>query len=90
MNESVKICPIDTGRLRASRKVAISKDSKNVNLELSYNTEYALKVHEDLEAYHRPPTRAKFLEIPVREALPELKENLEKRIEKVIMKMLEG
>jgi len=84
MNESVKICPVDTGRLRASRRVAIIEGPGEIKAELSYNTEYALRVHEDLEAYHRPPTQAKFLEMPVRRNIPTIRKNLERKIKEVL------
>jgi hypothetical protein len=36
-------------------------------VEVSYKTDYCVYVHEDMTAYHKPPTRAKFLEGPARE-----------------------
>jgi hypothetical protein len=82
MNISRKQCPINTGRLRASRRVSIPRKdtSGSFFIDLSYNTDYAVRVHENLEAYHKPPTKAKYLEDPVRERLPHLQENIIKRI----------
>jgi hypothetical protein len=35
-------------------------------------SEYAVPVHEIIDAYHKPPTKAKFLEDPVMEHAPEM------------------
>lgn len=35
-------------------------------VEVGYKAEYALMVHEDLEAFHKTGTQAKFLEQPAR------------------------
>ena len=42
MGESIKIAPIDTGRLRASGRVDLpQRDGNIVSIQLSYNTDYA-------------------------------------------------
>jgi len=84
MNESVPLCPIDTGRLRASRYVRTPKTTGNrTTMELGYSTDYAVYVHENLEAYHKPPTQAKFLETPLRQHLPEIEKLIGEAIEEV-------
>lgn len=76
MYESVRITPIATGSLRASGHVDPPDISpRGAAVELGYGgaaAPYALFVHEIMDAYHRPPTQAKFLERPMLEAAPQL------------------
>lgn len=75
-NESQTLVPVDTGILRASGHVNSPKiDNDSVEITIAYGgpaTPYAIFVHERIYApsgkkvYHRPPTRAKFLETPVK------------------------
>ncbi len=39
---------------------------------VGYSADYATYVHENLQAYHEPPTRAKYLEEPVRRLRPQM------------------
>lgn len=67
LGESVKMCPIEFGRLRASGYVTepnIGPDG-SITAEIGYSTDYAVYVHEILTNYHKPPTQAKFLEVPL-------------------------
>lgn len=48
--ESVKIVPVDTGRLRSTHYVA-PPDHDGV-VEVGYGTDYALAVHERVEVFH--------------------------------------
>ncbi len=85
MNKSKKECPVDTGRLRASGYVfdpMISFDE--IICQLGYATEYAIYVHENLEARHDPPTKAKFLEDPLVQAMPTMIPNMVARARKLI------
>jgi hypothetical protein len=62
---SRKICPIDTGALRSSGWADASVVSGGwIRGSVGYDTDYALKVHEDPDMRHAPPTRWKFLEEP--------------------------
>lgn len=104
MAESLEQCPIETGTLRRSARVASTtpvaapkggfmiRNAKGqfagkanfggneITTILGYGfgseinpktrkpaSEYAVPVHEIIEAYHEPPTKAKFLEDPVYE-----------------------
>ena len=40
------------------------------------SSEYAVIVHEDLEAFHEPPTQAKFLERAVNEVAPQMAQQI--------------
>ena len=67
LGESIKLCPIEFGRLRASgytTEPAIGPDG-SITAKIGYGTDYAVYVHEILTNYHKPPTQAKFLEVPL-------------------------
>ena len=65
-SESQKRTPVDTGNLKASHYVQIEETRNNVVAEIGLTAEYALFVHEDLEAFH-PTGQAKFLEMAIKE-----------------------
>jgi hypothetical protein len=65
--ESQKIVPVDTNALRASANTRAEGAGFDVAVVVSYGTDYALYVHENLEARHKPGKSAKFLEKPIRE-----------------------
>lgn len=48
-----------------SKIARASKDARG-SVVVGYDTEYAVYVHENLMAYHKPPTQAKYLEQPAR------------------------
>jgi len=66
--ESQEEVPVDTGSLRASGHILPPVLFGNeAYVEIVYGgpaAPYAFFVHENLEAYHVPPTKAKFLEGP--------------------------
>ena len=74
MNDSVRRTPVDTGALRGSRYVTMPVHSgKGMQVEYGYGgpaKKYAVKVHEDLNAFH-PVGEAKFLESAIDEHRPE-------------------
>ena len=92
--EAQLLTPIDTGALRGSGFVTIPKVSSNkAEVSIQYGGAaalYALYVHERIDApsgnpiYHRPPTQAKFLSIPVDRAIPTLGSNLLKRVSHIL------
>lgn len=67
MNESQKLCPVEFGFLRGSGYVSdpvITADG-TILISVGYSSEYAVYVHEIVTNYHKPPTMAKFLELPL-------------------------
>ncbi len=66
LTEALPITPVDTGNLRASGRVSLPRVSLGgVEVDVGFGgaaAPYALFVHERLDAYHKPPTQAKFLE----------------------------
>lgn len=64
LTPSRAICPIATGALRASAWADASVNRGRLYGSVGYDTDYALRVHEDPDMLHKPPTRWKFLEEP--------------------------
>lgn len=79
MRDSREQCPYETGTLRDSSKILPAvENGDNVEVTMGYGfgdainekthrpaAEYAVPVHEKVEAKHKLPTKAKFLEDPV-------------------------
>jgi hypothetical protein len=66
MGESKKICPVKTGYMRGSGYVTEPIIAYGqILVSIGYSAEYSWWVHENLEAHHHPPTKAKFLEEPL-------------------------
>lgn len=65
--ESQKTTPFRTGLLRSSHIVHPVRGGNMPAVDISVKTKYAIYVHENLDARHKSPTRAKFLERAVRE-----------------------
>lgn len=76
MAESKRIVPVETGALRASGQVQPPEvEGTRVSVRMGYGNAavpYAVYVHERLDLKHKPPTQAKFLEIPARAKAIEL------------------
>ena len=65
-----KEVPVDTGRLKQSgylQKVSTGREKPRVEIGYGYRNSpwYAQLVHENMNAWHRYPTKAKFLQDPV-------------------------
>lgn len=70
--ETQRQCPKRTGTLRASGSVSLPDRGE---VSIGYGgpaAEYAVWVHENLQAKHKPPTKAKFVEDPMHQAGPTL------------------
>lgn len=65
--ESQLIVPVRFGDLRRSARTRKSGSGFKVQVRVVYLQDYALYVHENLEARHAPGKTAKFLERPARE-----------------------
>lgn len=71
--ESQKIVPVDTANLKGgafTRKV--SGSGFDADIVVGYVADYAVYVHEDLQAKHQSGQQAKYLEQPAREKKGEL------------------
>lgn len=69
--ESMRHCPVDTGALRNSHRTDKSGSGYRTVVKVSCQTAYAIFVHENLEAFHKPGTWAKFLERALRDKTKE-------------------
>lgn len=59
---SQEIVPVDSSDLKSSCKVTEDNDYTPPHVLVTYSTDYAVYVHEDLDAQHAEGTQAKFLE----------------------------
>jgi hypothetical protein len=87
---SQELVPVDTGALKSSGMVeGPIVDGTTVEVSIGYGgaaEDYALVVHEDLTAFHEPPTQAKYLEQPAVEAV----EGMSERLAAAVMERLIG
>lgn len=74
--------PVDTGVLRGSGKVSAHATAADPSATLTYGTEYAAAVHENLRARHTVG-EAKFLESAVNDAARTLGEDVAKGIREI-------
>jgi hypothetical protein len=81
-DRSQVLVPVETGALKASGKVVefgapVGRGMETVGVMVQYGggpetSQYAVIVHEDLEAHHEPPTQAKYLQTAVDEIAPQM------------------
>lgn len=62
--ESQKIVPVDTGNLKNSAYTRTEGSGFETTAEVGYTADYAIYVHEDLEARHKPGKYAMYLLTP--------------------------
>lgn len=77
-------CPVDTGELRASGYVESVRTRGRVSTEIGFgrggHPSYAVMVHENPAAFHKPPTQYKFLERAVFEEQNEVMDRIFKSV----------
>ena len=82
------LVPVDTSALRGSGGVSAPQmGNQGYFVDIFYGgpaAPYALYVHEIIGNYHNPPTQAKYLEQPLVQAIPDIKNNLSRRIMHII------
>jgi len=76
--KSQDVVPIDTGALRNSAFTRKSGEGLSTEIRVGYTQNYAIFVHEDLEARHAPGKIAKYLERPARENKDEIRRIISK------------
>lgn len=81
MNEAKRITPVDTGALRASGYTQTMSGPEGVEIGIGFSANYALYVHENLEAHH-DVGQAKFLETPMLLKSDELPKRMVKMMER--------
>ena len=72
--ESQLVVPVDDGPLKASAFTRKKGSHLNTEVIVGYTQNYAIYVHEDLDAQHNPGQTAKFLERPARENKDKLRD----------------
>lgn len=70
--ESQKIVPVEFGVLKNSAFTRAEGSGFGTVVRVGYEASYAIFVHENLEAAHKPGKQAKFLEHPLREKRGEM------------------
>lgn len=93
MTEAKRRTPVDTGALRGSGHVTGPKRSGNtLKVMLGFGgpaAPYALRVHEDMEVWHRVG-QAKFLESTILESVPYMAGRIARRIVKIMRDSVAG
>lgn len=84
LKEAQDLCPVDYGKLRESGTVRASR--KNKTVEISFNTPYALKQHEEMSYNHPNGGQAKYLEQPFNARVKEAQWYAEQEIGKATYK----
>ena len=82
--KSVDITPKDTGALRGSAFTETESGS-NPSVVVGFDEEYAIFVHENLEAHH-PIGQAKFLEQPLKENADKYVDYIGKKVDDLLNK----
>lgn len=62
--ESQKIVPVDTGNLKNSAYTRKTGSGFSTTVNVGYTAEYAIYVHENLDAKHKPGKYALFVTTP--------------------------
>lgn len=86
--ESQRQVPVRYGVLKASGHVDppdVIGNQIRINIGYGGPATYALFVHERLDLHHKPPTKAKYLEDPMNDALRNLTSRLQDRMEGAIV-----
>jgi len=85
LTESKMICPVKTGYMRGSGYVSEPVIGYGQILaSIGYSAEYAWWVHENMEAYHHPPTKAKFLEEPLQMHGPKIAQAIHEETNRIL------
>lgn len=79
-NESQsKYVPVDTGALKASGNMEEKEGSNKLTITISYDTPYALSVHE-IARYRHPHGTYKYLETPFNNSIPKIPKIIESKL----------
>ena len=82
--ESQLIVPVDLGNLINSAFTRAEGEGVDTEVEVGYTAEYAVYVHENLDARHEPGKQAKYLEQPAREKRAEILKIVEEKAKQVM------
>jgi hypothetical protein len=65
LNRSAVLCPVDTGRLRASGQMRVGSFGNQVRGEVEYDADYAMIVHDGTRPHIIRPRRGQYLRFEV-------------------------
>lgn len=80
--KSQEVVPVFTGNLKDSADVKKTGRGARMAVIVYYTASYAIYVHENLQARHKPGKIAKFLERPFRENLRTLRQIIRDEVSK--------
>jgi hypothetical protein len=72
LRKSQQVVPVDTGALKNSGFTRKTGSGFSTDVTVGYTQSYAIYVHENLEARHKPGKIAKYLEKPARDYRQEM------------------
>ena len=78
---SQQIVPVEFGILKNTANTRAEGDGFDTEVIVSYGTDYAVHVHENPNARHKPPTRYKYLEEPARTRRDEISDEVVRGME---------
>jgi hypothetical protein len=93
LKASIPLCPVEFGPLRASGVVVVEGSGLGTRGRVEFggsSAPYALYVHENLQAYHAPPTGAKWLEKATRRVRGAIASVVKREIEAGTSKTIGG
>lgn len=70
LGQAQREAPVDEGTLRGSGRYDVTEEGDTVVLEVSFNTPYAAKQHEDTHLKHPKGGKAKYLSDPFKAMMP--------------------
>jgi len=79
--KSQQVVPVDTGALKASAFTRKTGVGRSTNVTVGYTMDYAVFVHENLDARHKPGKTAKYLERPARKFMGRMRDIIKKTME---------
>lgn len=80
--KSQAVVPVDTGALKSSAFTRKKGFGFKTETTVGYTQDYAIYVHENLDARHKPGKIAKYLERPAREEKEQLAKIIRKEAQK--------
>jgi hypothetical protein len=85
-DKALEYVPYDTGKLHDSGFYELTETASGPRLTIGFaaqsNPPYAVLVHENMEFFHEPPTRAKFLQSAIEEEGPKVASNIQRMLKR--------
>jgi hypothetical protein len=84
LGQAQRSAPVDEGTLRGSGAVKITEKLDGVEAEISFDTPYAARQHEEVTYRHPKGGKAKYLEDPLKAMAPRYLAALRKAVERAL------